>query len=529
MNYNGYTPMEILELKGLKTYFVMICIMNVVAGIFQFLANIDGLLILVSLLPYGICLLMIYMLYMKQLRRQRSVYLPWLIAFLTNTLIVAARYNYAFKMDWLYAVQSVHIIGIITFSLVLVRLLYNRNVFIITAVYVFINWIIFLYLAAEKGVSMPFQGIADGEILHSVVLSRQIYLILMIVFVAYISYLNIPVITDFHGMMNSQRERIEGQKDSLNSLVGDIRVSSGNLVEQANSQNDEIGRFNLHLTEQASAFEEIAATFEELSSTAEKIAETAGKQADTNSGMMDDVRKFIDLKTVTKEKLEAVHAAISAIVLKAQNENSQLEQVEATIGEIKSQSERINDTVNIIVDIADRINLLSLNASIEAARAGDQGRGFAVVADEIGKLATQTGDTIKDIKDVLQQNSDKTSQGVSVIGNSTGRMRTIIDEIALSAVEVNGLRESMLQEETFLLNMDVGMEKLNVLSRETGAGTEEQEDALTAAMKSIEMLNEEVFKMTDSVANISGASSGILDVARNLRDKADEGEDLANN
>jgi methyl-accepting chemotaxis protein len=95
--------------------------------------------------------------------------------------------------------------------------------------------------------------------------------------------------------------------------------------------------------------------------------------------------------------------------------NEKLSEVESAINTIAEQSGKISDTVSIIIDIADKINLLSLNASIEAARAGDHGKGFAVVADEIGKLAFLTTESIKEIEKVLSINNSITKKGVDVI------------------------------------------------------------------------------------------------------------------
>jgi methyl-accepting chemotaxis protein len=78
---------------------------------------------------------------------------------------------------------------------------------------------------------------------------------------------------------------------------------------------------------------------------------------------------------------------------------------------ISASSERIAQTINNVQTISDKINLLSLNAAIESARAGDQGAGFAVVSEEISKLASQTRQSMKEIQNLFRLNLEEVKKG----------------------------------------------------------------------------------------------------------------------
>jgi len=196
--------------------------------------------------------------------------------------------------------------------------------------------------------------------------------------------------------------------------------------------------------------------------------------------------------------------------------------VESTMNTIAVQSNRISETVNIIVDIADKINLLSLNASIEAARAGEHGKGFAVVADEIGKLAFMTTESIKEIEKVLSLNDSVTKKGVEVIKVSSETIKEMIDSISGSNQNIQVLQDSLMVEEKYINSIIKQMEENIRLARAIGTGTDEQKNALENTSNAIEDLNAIVTEMVKEIQELAGSSNVVLESARHLLNKADE-------
>jgi methyl-accepting chemotaxis protein len=108
------------------------------------------------------------------------------------------------------------------------------------------------------------------------------------------------------------------------------------------------------------------------------------------------------------------------------------------IGELSRAADRIGDVVKLITAIAEQTNLLALNATIEAARAGEAGKGFAVVASEVKQLAAQTAKATSDIGDQIHNMQNATSDSVTAIkeiGGTIDRISEISSTIAAAVVQ----------------------------------------------------------------------------------------------
>jgi len=164
-------------------------------------------------------------------------------------------------------------------------------------------------------------------------------------------------------------------------------LDNGSLLEK-NSINMQKSMKHLALraNEQAASLEQTAAALEEITSITKNNTVNATKMSELSKDLKDSV--------TTGEKLAYKTAS--------------------SMDEINEKVEAINEAINIIDQIAFQTNILSLNAAVEAATAGEAGKGFAVVAQEVRNLASRSAEAAREIKDLVENATSKTSEGKKI-------------------------------------------------------------------------------------------------------------------
>src|SRR5699024_7106075 len=203
---------------------------------------------------------------------------------------------------------------------------------------------------------------------------------------------------------------IEQNFDDTNNTVHEMQA----LVEKTNSDSRTISEATTDIaagaTQSASTLQDTAAAV----NSADAIQDTAAA-VDQATAIAEDVQdkaeqsdeRSVAMLTTLSESTEVVNRLVRGIQQLAEEQKTSLHDVE----DLKENAEQIGAIISMVGDIAEQTNLLALNASIEAARAGEHGQGFAVVADEIRKLADESGQAVKQNRDLV----DTIQQDVSVV------------------------------------------------------------------------------------------------------------------
>jgi len=522
--FTDFSPKEILEIKGAKIYMFVMTAMLVVASVAQYIGGSQISIIMPTFFGYSFCVFLAYVIYRRKIKKKSVTALQWTVAILTMMFAVYARFNYVRHYDWEYSAGAMHVAAVALTTVIALQYFYNKVLYFVFMVIYFLSFVIFYALFFSVGAySFHILGhLPDGSIFHGINVISHFYYILMTTIIVFLAYKTIPVVEDLDRMTTEQREKIEKQSRIQHELSNDVRARMNELFPQIEKQEKIADDFNDKMQAQAASFEQISATLEELLSSSENISGMAEHQVDENNRTEDMVREFKKIKEDTKSKLNQTLDQIKVIVSDSGKGKEKLEIVEKTVTDIKTQSSSIANMIGIITDIADRINLLSLNASIEAARAGDQGRGFAVVADEIGKLATQTTDSIKQIESILLSSTKTTASGVEIIRDTSTIVKTMMKNMIGSSDKIGELQESITREETYIEQIYGQMKKSSELASTTEIGTSEQKIALQSTVKVIEHLNLLVEELVSGVDILTRSSSNIAKSARVLLDKTDQ-------
>jgi len=320
------------------------------------------------------------------------------------------------------------------------------------------------------------------------------------------------------------RAQAESEKNLSQNLFirGVLKSSSETLLGNTESLSRSISDFTGNSNEQASATEEISASISGASGAAISVKESAEKQL---HGMEDLSQALVRLAGSTDALSGTVGRALAMINQVSANAKSGEESL-ATMNEsmkaIRGSSEEITGIIEIINDISDRINLLALNATIEAARAGEYGRGFAVVADEIGKLATATAASIKNINDLIRRNEKEIGSGMQNTTVAVSRINAIIKDIegiVAAFAELSARAGEQAQANRVVKD---SAQLVRGQAEHITDAVNEQSLSIVAISRSIESINELSQTNSERIQVITESSRSLVDMVNALRTEIDE-------
>lgn len=306
--------------------------------------------------------------------------------------------------------------------------------------------------------------------------------------------------------------------ESTNQMLGNIRAlinkadtvakalgnaservggNSGILLEETKSITTSISDVEKGIVMQANDAENCLTRMDDLSKKIGVVSENTGKIA--------------DIADVTKSTVSDGLATIDTLQDKVKATTQVTAEVISNIEDLEKASQSIANIVGAINDIADETSLLSLNASIEAARAGDAGRGFAVVAESIRKLAEQSLNSVNEIRNIVGKIQKQTVDTVEVakqaeviVNSQEEALKATIDVFHDIDKHVSGLAENLSQISAGIDAMEgakkdtlAAIESISAVAEETASAVTEVNEAAGLQLEAVKKLNNESEELID--------------------------------
>ena len=270
------------------------------------------------------------------------------------------------------------------------------------------------------------------------------------------------------GVVSHSLQHIDKNSKHQSELV---EITDDNIMVLA----DSIDTVKLHVTQQTESVQSISAAISKMTDSISDVAETARQAQFVSQGL--------------SERSEIGNAAVEHAV--------------NTMKEIQTVSEEVRKLLLVIQGIASQTNLLSMNAAIEAAHAGEFGAGFAVVADEVRSLASSSSSSARDIQVKIKEMMEKTKAGVEAIVSAGAAFQGIRDNVVENAKLVKDIYDAMMEQ-----NKDAS---------ETKQAADEMVEAIHAIRDLAEEETESADKLRESMQSVVEASkSTVLAVQESL-------------
>lgn len=277
-------------------------------------------------------------------------------------------------------------------------------------------------------------------------------------------------------------EKMKELTQSLGNIVGKIRNSSDTMSSNSYELNDTSSQTLAANNEISKAVEDVAEGSTGMAASISKINENLLEMSNETKDINESVNEIRNQTTAVQDSSKIMNNKIKSMQDSSHKMDDGISAISKRIETVNTTVDKVSNIVSVIEEISSETNLLSLNASIEAARAGDAGKGFAVVAQEIRVLSDNTNTELENIKQIISSLVEECRYCVQASG-------TIVEDNAKQKEEIKAVLDEFG-------SLDEQIQK-------TAEKADEIEELVTAMIE----LNDDITKSSNSLTDVSAANA----------------------
>ena len=277
-------------------------------------------------------------------------------------------------------------------------------------------------------------------------------------------------------------EKMKELTQSLGSIVGRIRNSSDTMSSNSYELNDTSSQTLAANNEISKAVEDVAEGSTGMAASISKINENLLEMSNETKDINASVDEIKNQTVAVQDSSKIMNDKIKSMQDSSHKMDEGISAISKRIETVNTTVDKVSNIVSVIEEISSETNLLSLNASIEAARAGDAGKGFAVVAQEIRVLSDNTNTELENIKQIISSLVEECRYCVQASG-------TIVEDNAKQKEEIKAVLDEFG-------SLDEQIQK-------TAEKADEIEELVTAMIE----LNDDITKSSNSLTDVSAANA----------------------
>lgn len=271
---------------------------------------------------------------------------------------------------------------------------------------------------------------------------------------------------------------------------------SEQLVDEVNSKMEDVNRL---MENQKSVVQSVSGITVNLSDSVDglknvslEMSSAAEEQQSTMTEITDDISTLAEQSNKSYKAASKARSAADENTNMLTENNSEVDKMLSAMNDISDSAEQIGTIIKAIEDIAFQTNILALNASIEAARAGQAGKGFAVVADEVRNLASKSDEAAKSTSALIHTSIEAVKSGSDIAQNVAAKMRESI-EVSKQSAEFSATIAELTETQTDMMN--AMRSKMEQVSRSIANGldiSEKNNEIAHAVSDEVEKLNDAI-------------------------------------